>query len=221
MENAMSQFAVTLIAVMFPGIISAIVADKITSHSKWDSFKFGLYSLVLGILAYALLQALSLVFDLFVDDGFSSRWNWLTIWDRAAKADAIVNPYEVGWAAVLAFPVAFAASFSVNYKVFNKIASFLKISKKFGDENLFSYFMNGDGIDWVYIRDRAADLTYEGQVMSFAENTTCHEVVLANVKVYNYTTSELCYEVPFIYLCKAFGEIVIESAISQQETRHD
>lgn len=217
----MSQFAVTLVVIMFPGIIAAIVADKITSHSKWDSFKFGLYSLVLGILSYSLLQAISLTFDFFIDDGFSSRWNWLSIWDRAAKADSKVNPYEVGCAVFLSFPVAFAASFAINHKIFNKAASFLRVSKKFGDENLFSYFMNGDAIDWVYVRDRNSNLTYEGQVMSFAENDTCHEIVLGSVKIYTYDTSEFCYGVPYIYLCKAIGEIVIESALAQVEVSDD
>lgn len=217
MDSAMSQFAVTLVVIMFPGIIAAIVADKITSHSKWDSFKFGLYSLVLGIFCYSLLQVISLIFDFFIDDGFLSRWNWLSIWDRAAKSDSVVNPYEVGCAVLLCFPVAFAASFAINHKIFNKAASFFRVSKKFGDENLFSYFMNGDGIDWVYIRDRNSNLTYEGQVMSFAENNTCHEVVLANVKVYTYEGSVFCYEVPYIYLCKPIGEIVIESALAQEE----
>lgn len=215
MDGIMSQFVVTLIVIMFPGIISAIVADKITNHSKWDAFKFGLYSLVLGILCYALLQALSLVFDFFVDEGLSSRWNWLSIWGRASREDVGINQYEVGLAVVLAVPVAFMASSCINYKIFNKLAGALKVSSKFGDENLFSYFMNGGDIDWVYIRDRNSQLTYEGQVMSFGENESCHEIVLANVKVYTYANSKLCYEVPYMYLCKPFGEIVIESAINQ------
>lgn len=206
----MSQLVVTLIVIMLPGIIAAIISDKITFHAKWDSFKFGLYSLVLGVLSYVGLQAFQLVVDLVRAEGIPTQWSWLGIWQAALKAETGVNASEVFWATAFAFPVALVSSFCINYKVFNRVARRLGVSTKFGDENLFSYFMGGKDVDWIYIRDKPDDLTYEGQVISFAENPSCHEVVLADVKVYRYSDSEFLYEVPFVYLCKPFGSIVIE-----------
>jgi len=211
MEEDMSQLVVTLIVLMLPGIIAAIIADKITFHAKWDSFKFGLYSLVLGVLSYGGLQAVWVFIDIFRAGGVPTQWTWLGIWQAALKAETSVNSIEVFWAAVLALPVALIASFCINHKIFNKVARFFGVSTKYGDENLFSYFMGGKDIDWIYIRDKPDDLTYEGHVVSYAENASCHEVVLAEVKVYRYSDSEFLYEVPFVYLCKPFGSIVIES----------
>lgn len=210
MEENMSQLVVTLIVIMLPGIIAAIISDKITFHSKWDSFKFGLYSLVLGVLSYAGLQGFYLIVDVFQAKGFPAQWSWLGIWQAALKAESGVNSVEVFWATAFAFPVALISSFCINHKIFNKAASRLGVSTKFGDENLFSYFMGGKDVNWIYVRDKTDDLTYEGQVISFAENPTCHEVVLAEVRVYRYSDSEFLYEVPFVYLCKPFGSIVVE-----------
>jgi hypothetical protein len=36
----MNQLVVSLVVILMPGIIAAIISDKLTSHSKWDSFKF-------------------------------------------------------------------------------------------------------------------------------------------------------------------------------------
>ena len=212
----MSQLVVTLIVIMLPGIIAAIISDKITFHAKWDSFKFGLYSLVLGVMSYGGLQISYLLVDIVRAGGLPVQWTWLGIWQAALKTEASVNAVEVFFAAVFALPVALIASFCVNHKVFNKIARFFGVSTKFGDENLFSYFMGGKDVVWIYIRDKPDDLTYEGQVISYAENPSCHEMVLADVKVYRYSDSEFLYEVPFVYLCKPFGSIVIESIPKSQ-----
>ena len=61
----MNQLVVSLVVILMPGIIAAIISDKLTSHSKWDSFKFALYSLVLGVLTYAMLQIFVYLYDLF------------------------------------------------------------------------------------------------------------------------------------------------------------
>lgn len=216
MEEVMTQLVVTLIVIMLPGIIAAIVSDKITFHSKWGAFKFGLYSLVLGVLSYAGLQGFYLIFDIIRAGGLPVQWSWLGIWQATLKAEAGVNSNEVFWATVFAFPVAFLSSFCINHKIFNKAARHLGVSTKFGDENLFSHFMGGKDVDWIYVRDKADDLTYEGQLISFAENPTCHEVVLADVRIYRYSDSEFLYEVPFVYLCKPFGSIIIEVVPANQ-----
>jgi len=55
----------------------------------------------------------------------------------------------------------------VNYKIFHKFAQKLLISQKYGDENLYSYYLNAKEIDWVYVRDFERKLTYQGRVISF------------------------------------------------------
>lgn len=212
----MNQLAVTLVVLLLPGIIAAIIFDKITSHSKWDAFKFALYSLVLGIFCYSLLQAICWGADIVRCITAPLTWSFLSIWNSALQTESSLRAIEVCFAVVLSAPVAFFCSYLVNHKVFNKLASRMGVSQKFGDENLFSYFMNGVDVVWVYVRDRDAALTYSGQVVSFAENNSCHEIVLGSVRVYAYENSEYLYEVANVYICRPLGSLVVES-ISDEE----
>lgn len=209
----MDQLLITVIVLIFPGIICAIIFDKITSHSKWTSFKFSLYSLVLGIFCYTLLQTVYFFIDAIKILACGGSWTWLTIWNAALRPDDALSGKEVVLATLCAPLVAFFSSFLVNHKVFNKIAKRLKISTKFGDENLFSYYLNSPSVRWTYVRDEEQGITYFGEIASFSEGENHHELVLLDVSVYNTETSKLLYEVPSTYINKPFGSLVIEAAL--------
>jgi hypothetical protein len=56
----MNEIAIAVSVIFFPGLISTIIADKVTVHSKsWTSFKYGIYSFVLGVFCYVIVQILS------------------------------------------------------------------------------------------------------------------------------------------------------------------
>jgi len=200
---------------MFPGIIAAIICDKIIVHQpKWDYFKFGTYSFVLGVTCYIFLQFIQYFFDLLFSYYFSFKtiqWSNLAIWHVISNGNITTKPSEVFQATVLSLPVAYFSSFVVNYKILNKISQLLRVSDKYGDENLYSFYLNAKEIDWIYIRDIENNLTYEGKVFSYSENDTIQEIVLSDVTVYSYRDSEEYYSIPSLYLCKKMGSLIIES----------
>ena len=150
----MNQLVVTITIILLPGIIAVVICDKLTVHSKWDAFKFALYSLVLGILTYAALQCSAYVVDLVKGIGSEScSWHHLKIWSSAICEKPVVPAWEVVFATFYSVPIAFFASWIVNHKIFNKIGQKIRITHKYGDENLFSYYLNAKGIDWIYVRD--------------------------------------------------------------------
>lgn len=202
---------ITIIVILFPGIIAAIIFDKITTHSRWDAFKFSLYSLVLGIFCYSLLQAGYFTKDIFVYTSTEIEWTWLSIWNHAIKSDSELSAKEIILAAIFSIPTALIASAIINHKIINKIATKLRVSQKFGDENLFSYYLNSKDVSWVYVRDEKEGITYQGLVVSFSESETYQELVLSDVSVFNSQDSVLMYEIPSIYICKKIGEFLIES----------
>jgi len=204
---------------MFPGILSAIIYDKITTHSKWDSFKFSLYSLVLGIFSYCFLQGFYLAYDIVLAFKTPENWSWLTIWKHALAAESSINAREILGATLVSLPVALTASYIINHKIFNKLAKTLRVSQKFGDENLFSYYLNSKDVDWIYLRDQDEDITYQGRVISFSEGESGQEIVLSDVSVYQTEDSKLLYEIPSIYICKPFGKLLIEAIPSERMTR--
>jgi len=108
-------------------------------------------------------------------------------------------------------PVALLVSGLVTYKVLYTFAQWIGVTSKYGDENLYSKYLNTAEIDWIYIRDPVANLTYQGKVVSFSENDSIQELVLSDVTVFRYEDSEMLYSVPKIYLAKEAGKFIIEA----------
>lgn len=213
----MNQLAVTIVIILFPGILAAIIADKVAVHSKWNSFKFSLYSLVLGILAYILLQIFIFLYDIIYflynyNKEFSHlNFHVLAVWNMALQQKTIIKPWEIVVSSVLSILIGYSSAFIVNYKILNKIGQYLKITTKYGDENLYSFYLNAKQIEWIYIRDIEYNLTYQGKVISYSENEDIQEIVLADVTVFRYQDSSELYSVPSIYLCKELGKFIIEA----------
>ena len=121
---------------------------------------------------------------------------------------------------LISIPLSFIISWIVNYKILNKIGEFFNVSTKYGDENLYSYYLNTNEIDWIYIRDVDNNLTYQGRVFSFSENSNIQEIVLYDVTVYRYEDSAELYHVPTIYLAKKSGSFRIE-AVPQEYLKEE
>lgn len=208
----MNQLGVTISIILLPGIVCAVICDKLTVHSKWDAFKFTLYSFVLGLFAYTILQFFHYLLDA-INGLWSKVWIWhhLKIWSSALSDKTTIPAWEVFWATICSVPAAFFSSWVVNYKFFNKIGQKIKITHKYGDENLFSYYLNAKEIDWIYVRDTEKNLTYQGRVVSSSENDHIQELVLSEVTVFRYEDSSELYSVPTIYLSKEMGKFIIEA----------
>ncbi|WP_136467324.1 hypothetical protein [Flagellimonas onchidii] len=122
-------------------------------------------------------------------------------------------PYsEVIWASIISILLGFIISKIDHSKLINNLARKLNISNKYGDENLYSYFLNSPDINWVYLRDIENSLTYLGTVESFSETTEHKEIVLGQVTVYSYPKSKELYEIDRIYLVYPKDKLIIEQA---------
>ena len=217
----MNQLLIIISLILLPGVIATIILDKLTVHSKWDSFKYTLYSFVLGIFSYAILQFLTYIIDFFKYCSFEkAQWTNLDIWNIAFSDNPSLSGSEVVFALLISIPLSFIISWIVNYKILNKIGEFFNVSTKYGDENLYSYYLNTNEIDWIYIRDVDNNLTYQGRVFSFSENSNIQEIVLYDVTVYRYEDSAELYHVPTIYLAKKSGSFRIE-AVPQEYLKEE
>lgn len=209
----MNDLVVSIAILLFPGIISAAIADKITLHSpRWGSFKYSIYSFIFGVSCYSILGIGSWLLSNFewFKATVPSLTHPLNVWTITSPSEIHVELSEVIGATVVSPFIAFFAAFTVNFKLFNKLASLLRVSRKFGDENLFSFYLNSDDLTWVYVRDANSNLTYEGRVVSYSENEHMQELVLSDVKVYRYEDSEELYSVPTVYLSKPNGTFRVE-----------
>ncbi len=226
----MNPLVVTLVIILLPGIFATVICDKITRHSEWNWFKYVLYSVLLGWLSYVAFQVWSFILSIdiaYQNDtlSFSFTPEPLKIWNALLNGEGSSGssiPYsEILGSLACSILVALLASATINYKVINKIARILKISTKYGDENLFSYYLNLDEVNWVYVRDKEDNLTYKGQIVMHSESSGIQELVLSDVDVYQYSDSEYLYSTPSIYFCKNVGKFKIEAAITTNEGNSD
>lgn len=210
----MNHLVVAVFVLLLPGLISTIIADKICVHAQpWSSFKYTIYSFVFGVFSYILLQLIISSFGLFPSpiNFLPDLAGELSVWSFASSDTFEVDLREVFAAALLSPVVGFAIAWVYNQKFLNEMAHNLGISRKYGDENLFSYFLNSPAIDWVYVRDAEREVMYRGRVHAFSERENIQEIVLFNVTVYGYNSGEESYSVDNIYISREAGKIEFEA----------
>ena len=216
----MSQLLIVVIVVLLPGILATSIADELTIHSPWDSFKYPLYALLLGVLTYSLLQLLVYGWDVVVyvwnvASFHRSRvlgWTTLAIWNIAWNGSLTIPSLDIVSAVFLAVPVSFTVAACMHHKVITRIGTWVRVTSKYGDGNLYSHFMNMKENGWVHVRDKDNNVTYEGRVGWYSVSEQMHEPVLRDVVVYRYEDSVRIHSVPLAYLSREIGKWVIEAA---------
>lgn len=140
----------------------------------------------------------------------------LEFWAMLLNGDKKLPFTEIFFACLLAIFIGILISAAIQHKWLTKWAQHWNISSKFGDENLWSYFLNSKEIRWVCIRDKSAGFTYQGVIDSYSENEELREVALRDVSVYTYNDSELCYKLPAMYLSFPASNLNLEVLILEE-----
>ncbi|WP_150212556.1 hypothetical protein [Candidatus Tokpelaia sp.] len=210
----MNQLVISLIVLLIPGLIAALVYDSITQHEKWNNFTFSVAAILFGWFSYLPLYLINWLFSVFSCLHINFRFNILITLLKLLNNEAIDNSIymDIIFASVFAIGFAFLTSRCVNRKYLNHLAQKMHISSKYGDENLFSYYLNSDEIDWVYVRWPERNLIYRGLISKHSETLDIQEIVLLDVDIYNYRDSAFLYHVKTIYLCGKAGDFTIELA---------
>ena len=71
---------------------------------------------------------------------------------------------EVMWVSGLAFCLGIALSFSLNQYWFHDLGRLFKISRKFGQQNVWSFALNSPDIQWATVRDLEHNMMFQGYV---------------------------------------------------------
>lgn len=195
-----SELTLKLIILLTPGAVASIIFEKLTIHKKWNSFQFIANSILFGGLSYLFAQ---LAFNSFRhDNSFDNFWSNLPSKEI---------PFEAAMKAlIMSIFIGFVCAGLDNYKIVNRIGKFFRLTTKYGDENLYSYFLNAKNVNEVYFRDVPNNITFHGMINSYSETSEFKEIVLRDVKVYDYTTSEFMYELDKVYLSRPKDDIIIE-----------
>jgi hypothetical protein len=204
-----SELTIRIILLILPGAIATLIIEKLTVHKPWDAFRFLFYSTLMGFTTYLTYQA---YYFLIGNSDILSFWKAIT--DNKVS----ISIKEILCASITAIPLGFIVSAAVQYKIINKIANRLKVSSKYGDDNLFYHFLNLNEVQWLWIRDKDQDITYEGLIQYYNETDTLREIVLSEVKVFRSSDSEFIREAPYIYLTFSPDRFIIELPSTEEET---
>lgn len=180
-----SDLAIRIITLLLPGIIATIIIDTLTVHEKGTSFKFIISAIILGPLSYLLLQIeLFCLYGIVWIINHNTKLIHIQFWDSLFNPKWPISAIEVIFACVASVFLALILSKAIQEKWIFKIARKFKISYKYGDEDLYMFFLNAKETDWVWVRDEKYEFTYEGHVVSFSQNNVVRELVLSEVRVY-------------------------------------
>ena len=226
----MNSLVILIFVLFLPGILAVLTYDLFTvKRCKWGQFEYVIYAYIYGIFSYLILQALYVI-----PYTWPIQFEPLSIWglinsSLEDKNNSKLNLVEVFKASVIGFALSLIFIKAKTDNWVHKTMQRLSISYKYGDANLFSFFLNLSDYDWYRVRDFEKKLTYVGRAYSFSENEDgkIQELVLKEVTVYSTIqiegnkTGEL-YSVDAIYLSKSFGQFEIEGVknATQQPSDH-
>jgi hypothetical protein len=195
-----SELTLKLIIILIPGAIATRIYQKITIHDKWTSFQFIANSILFGSFSY-------LATEIFIDQVYNDT-RLVAFWSDLQGSDV---PYDIVLKACL-FGVGISLLVSAidHFKLLNWFAKKIRISNKYGDENLYSYFLNAKNVNEVYIRDLDNNTTYHGMIDSFSETDETCEIVLWDVVVYSNDPFKEVSKLDKVYLSRLKTSITIE-----------
>lgn len=210
----MNALTVSLVAIMIPGVIMALIYDTYTQHKSWDSFRYILMSIVFGITTYLVMQAGISVFQLVagIKDTKSITWKLLSVWTIANGQEKItIDPLEILWGGILAVPLGLFSVFLSTKRTLHEYLLKKGISNKYGDDNVFirSIEIMHKRRGECYVLLHEDGLLIHGKVYLYNESDKTQELGLLNATILHAETGSVLWLTEFIYLSKDYGKMVI------------
>lgn len=202
-----SEFAFKLLLLFFPGILCAYLIDQLTVHRPREAFFFLLQSFVCGIACYFTYWA-----GVSLAGWACSTFTCPEVTFLRALTDGTL-PFsfrEIAFVSIVAVVIACIVSVASRFKVLNRCARKVGLTKKFGELDVWGYLLNMPEVAWVTVRDHKNDLIYDGWVQSFSDDSKDAELLLRDVSVYKNESGERLYQVGAVYLSRDREEISIE-----------
>jgi hypothetical protein len=208
-ERAMqiSDLALRLLLLFFPGIICAYVVDTLTVHRPRQPFFFVLQSFVLGLSSYFLYFIFCWLLNTFWTNRFCIQVSNLS---ALIDSKAAISFREVCFVTVAALFLAVTISVSQKHKLVFRMAHLLRVTGKFGELDVWGYTMNLREVEWVTVRDHAKDLMYDGWIQAFSDDSKNAELLLRDVSVYKNISGERLYQIGALYISRNRDDITIE-----------
>lgn len=202
-----TEFVFKLLLLFFPGIICAYLVDQLTIHRPREPFFFLLQSFTFGLASYFLYWAGAKIAGHCCPTLVNPHLAFLR---TLTDSTAVFSFREIAYVSIVATILACMISVASRFKLLNRIAKWVGLTKKFGELDVWGYLLNMEQVAWVTVRDHKNDLVYDGWVQAFSDDSKDAELLLRDVTIYKNKTGKPLYQIGALYLSRNREDITIE-----------
>lgn len=217
----MDELSIKIIMILFPGIITTMLLDKITEHKPWDNFKYSIFIIFYGVMSYAILQFyyIATLFYEVGKVGFDMKdVKILNVWDFNNKEIKEIPYQEIIKAGFVSFLLGLFISYIDHKEYFSSLLLKLGITSKYGNYSTNYQLLKLKRNDWIDITIWDKDLFIRGVVVSINETDGFCELCINNAEVFIISDNGMdsLYKVDYISLSEKPDNLLIST--TQQPT---
>jgi hypothetical protein len=208
----LSVLTLRVVLLFFPGVLCALVVHSLTIQRERTTPQFLTSAFVYGVSTYLLLSGIREVCA-----GGARVFGWaspprVTFFDVLTNERARIAWGEITLSAVVALLLAVLVSAAVNHNLLHRVAEQLRVSRRFGQADVWGHFLDSPKTNWIIVRDVNADLLYEGWVDAFSDTGADPQLLLSDVAVYRASTGTKLHDRKRVYLTPRKESVIIEEA---------
>jgi hypothetical protein len=208
----LSVLTLRVVLLFFPGVLCALIVHALTIQRERTTPQFLTSAFVYGVSTYLLLAGLRAGCAALGKEFGLPAPPRVTFFAALTNERARIAWGEIGLSAVVALVLALLVSAAANHNLLHRMAERLGISRRFGEPDVWSHFLNSPEIRWIAVRNLSADVVYEGWVEAFSDTGQSPEIVLRDVNVYRNSSGTKLYDRSRVYLTPDKQSLVIEEA---------
>jgi hypothetical protein len=191
-----------LFLLLIPGVVATIMLIQITGDKKMSVFNFVINSALYGIASFLIMEFSISLFNIIKTlfyPGHVIKWGLnLTIWNNLFDNNKEFNKIELVISYILSIPLGIFYGYFISRKLLNRLFKPLKLTNRYGDNDVWSFFLNSPNTQWVLVRDKLTNLTYFGNVRAYSDTSEKREILLNDVQVLQQTNGNT-YMIPILY----------------------
>lgn len=208
----LSGFTLRVVLLFFPGVLCALIVHALTIQRQRTTPEFLTSAFVYGVSTYLLLAGMREALT-----GLATWFGWrvpprVTFFAALTDERARIEWGEILLSAGVAMLLGLVVSAAANHNLLHRAAERMGISRRFGEPDVWSHFLNSPEIRWIAVRNLSADVVYEGWVEAFSDTGQSPEIVLRDVSVYRNSSGTKLYDRSRVYLSPERQSLVIEEA---------
>lgn len=204
-----SELAFRILVLLTPGSLYMKVFRTLqaTKEKKdWEDYFEIIFVSIICYLLYSLIQSVHFGFNPLI---VSFEYNEAISLGILSNLIFEINLKEVFYSTVIGIFIAFISSFLKRMNLLNIIGQVLRVTNRYGSEDLWSRFNCIDKIEWVTVRDYKSGLDYYGYIKYYSDLDERREIIMENVTIFKDGT-HIEYNVDKLYISREFDDLSIE-----------